>query len=277
MLLAIILLQLGYFLWKSLSEKNEVVGLKVDHKMQAQIDELKKKALQKDTIKIYPFNPNFITDYKGYTIGMSVDEIDRLHNFRNTEKYVNSAKEFQIVTKISDSLLNAISPYFKFPEWTQKSKQYSSRKPSYIDTESSSPSEELVEDISDLNSATAEDLRSINGIGEKLSARIIKFRDRLGGFLVNEQLYDVYGLEPEVVERTLKRFKVINRPKIEKININSASAETLSNLIYIQKDVAHNIVGYRNANGRIDSFEELSQIENFPSTKIERIALYLSL
>jgi len=272
------LLQLGYFLWKSLSEKNEVVGLEIDYEMQAKIDELKKKALQKDTIKVYPFNPNFITDYKGYTLGMSVDEIDRLHSFRKTEKYINSTEEFQKVTKISDSLLTAISPYFKFPEWTQRSKQMpANSKRNALDRLIPAHKGKLVEGFLDLNSASAEDLRSIYGIGEKLSARIIKFRDRLGGFLVNEQLYDVYGLEPEVVQRTLKKFKVIKRPKIEKININSASAEMLSNLIYIQKDVAHNIISYRNANGSIDSFEQLSQIENFPSTKIERIALYLSL
>lgn len=47
--------------------------------------------------------------------------------------------------------------------------------------------------ILDINAATAEDFKTINGIGEKLSARIVKFRDRLGGFLTSEQLYDVYG------------------------------------------------------------------------------------
>ena len=32
-------------------------------------------------------------------------------------KWINSSKQFQEVTKVSDSLLNAISQYFKFPEW----------------------------------------------------------------------------------------------------------------------------------------------------------------
>jgi hypothetical protein len=40
-------------------------------------------------------------------------EIDRLLAFRKENKYVNSAKEFQNVTKVSDSLLND-GPYFKF-------------------------------------------------------------------------------------------------------------------------------------------------------------------
>lgn len=65
---------------------------------------------------IYPFNPNFITDFKGYQLGMSVSEIDRLLAFRKQNKFVNSAEEFQAVTKVSDSLLKVISPYFKFPD-----------------------------------------------------------------------------------------------------------------------------------------------------------------
>ena len=42
-------------------------------------------ATKKDTI--YPFNPNFISDYKGYKLGMSIQEIDRLHQYRAQNKY----------------------------------------------------------------------------------------------------------------------------------------------------------------------------------------------
>lgn len=279
LLLIIVLLQVGYFLFKSFPSDNRKETFSIDVETQAQIDVLKEKALQKDTVKIYPFNPNFITDYKGYTLGMSVAEIDRLHAFRKHNKFANSPEEFQKVTDISDSLLKAISPYFKFPQWTQESKQYSvvSKQQYNAIRNSSTPPEGLVEDLSDLNTATADDLRQINGIGAKLSARIIKFRDRLGGFLVDQQLYDVYGLEPEVVARTFKKFKVLYPPEIIKINVNSASSEELAKLVYLQRNVAERIVDYRNLNGTIDSLNELINIEDFPAEKIDRIVLYLSI
>ena len=91
--------------------------------MQTEIDSL--KAISKeDVYKITPFNPNFITDFKGYKLGMKVSEIDRLLAFRKTNKYVNSAQEFQKVTQVSDSLLAVIAPYFKFPDWVTNKKKY---------------------------------------------------------------------------------------------------------------------------------------------------------
>ena len=97
-------------------------NFKLDEVAQAKIDSLKAMHGLIDSVSIFPFNPNYISDYKGYTLGMSPDEINRLHNFRKLNRYVNSAEEFQGVTKVSDSLLGVISPYFKFPDWVNSRK-----------------------------------------------------------------------------------------------------------------------------------------------------------
>lgn len=280
LLLIIISLQIGYFVFRSFSSDETEVAFSVDAEAQAKIDVLKELALVKDSVKIYLFNPNFITDYKGYTLGMSVTEIDRLHTFRGENKYVNSREDFQKVTQVSDSLLAVISPFFKFPEWTRKNRitNLNSKKPKAIrNTQigAGASLESIV--LKDINSATADDLKKINGIGEVLSKRIVKFRKRLGGFLIEEQLYDVYGLEPDVAKKVFLNFKVFNKPAIERINVNSASADKIASLVYIKYDVAREIVSYREINGPFSSLNELENIEGFPVTKIDRIALYLSL
>ena len=123
----IIIFQLVYFFVDFSSFSKESPEKENWLSLQSQIDSLKQEKL--DYVpKIYPFNPNFITDYKGYKLGMSVPEIDRLLAFRKQNKYVNSAKEFQAVTKVSDSLLNAISPYFKFPDWVNNKKEFTTYK-----------------------------------------------------------------------------------------------------------------------------------------------------
>ena len=282
LLLIIITLQIVYFIFKNNSNDSKESKVILDIETQTKIDSLKKEVQKIDSIRIYPFNPNFISDFKGYTLGMSLEEIDRLHAHRLQNKFVNSAEEFQKVTHVSDSLLNTFSQYFKFPDWTQnRSPQLSVGRAQRIEDAKGNISSKLEQSsilrVKDLNTATAEDLQLISGIGDILSIRIVKFRDRLGGFLIDDQLNDVYGLEPEVVQRTLKGFKVIDKPVFEKININVASVEEISQLIYIKYVIAQRIVEYREINGTIISFDELTKIEDFPIDKIHRIKLYLTL
>jgi len=116
----IVLLQAVILVVKSRSFIRETADYKIDTKTQLQIDSLKQLTLKK--FDLQPFNPNFITDYKGFKLAMTTAEIDKLLKFRSTGKYVNSAAEFQQVTGVSTELLDKISPYFKFPEWTQNKK-----------------------------------------------------------------------------------------------------------------------------------------------------------
>ncbi|MFT0716501.1 ComEA family DNA-binding protein [Flagellimonas lutimaris] len=264
-LLMVIVLQGVYYYVKANPSQKET-SFVLNTREQDRIDSLRIYQA-KASIKIYPFNPNYITDYKGYTLGLSTSELDRLFAYRAQGRFVNSVEEFQTVTQISDSLLNEISSYFEFPDWVGKN-QSSKKKISFVKKEKGTK---------DLNSATAEDLMEVYGIGETLSERIVKFRDRLGGFLVNEQLYDVYGLKPEVAKKALLKFQVIKVPTLDKININKAGIEELSQLIYINKSLASNIIDYRDKNGSFASFQELSNVDAFPTEKLDRIALYLSL
>ncbi len=276
LLAIIVLLQLVYAFSTSIFQESTSVANKIelDGVAQEQINILKEKALENDSLKIYPFNPNYITDYRGYKLGMSTQEIDRLHLYRSSNKFVNSAEEFQNVTLISDSLLRKIAPYFKFPEWV---KSTNSQKSIEANVVKFNKKPIVTNTVKDLNTASAQDLKVIYGIGEKLATRIIKFRDRLGGFLIEDQLYDVYGLKPEVAQKVLMKFKVQTKPEIVKINVNTANASEISKLVYLNYQVSSNIVAYRKQVGEIKSIDELKKIEGFPSDKINRITLYLTL
>jgi len=233
---------------------------------QKRIDSLKN--IEKPTYKTYPFNPNFITDFKGYQLGMSVEEIDRLIEFRKTNKYVSSAKEFQQVTKVSDSLLAIISPYFKFPERISNSKKQDKKL-----NKTEKTTTEII--IKDLNTATQEDLIKIRGIGEKLSERILNYRTKLGAFASTEQLSEVYGLSEEVIEELQKYFIIEDISRLKKIRINELSVKELGIFPYFKYPISKEIVAYRSKNGTIQNIEDLTKIPNFPIDKLEIIAVYL--
>ena len=259
--------QIIYFFCNFKSVENNVSEKEQWLSYQKEIDSLK---LLKSNYKptIYPFNPNFITDFKGYKLGMSVAEIDRLLAFRKQNKFVNSAREFQQVTKVSDSLLNAISPYFKFPDWVKNKKNFSNS----FEKKDFSKTEKKIS--LDINLATQEDLMKVYGIGEGLSKRILEQKEKFGAFVSMEQMTDVWGLSPEVIDNLNKSFFVKNTTNLKKIKINSATIKELSQFPYFRYALAKEIVTYRSMNNDI-KIEDLAKIKGFPVEKIKIIALYL--
>ncbi len=264
----IIVFQLVYFFVDFTPIKNE--DSKEKQEWLSLQSELDKASEEKETAipKIYPFNPNFITDFKGYKLGMSVQEIDRLHAFRKTNKYVNSAQEFQVVTKVSDSLLRVIAPYFKFPDWVNNKKEFK-----IYPNQNFENKQKLV--VLDINKATQDDLKKIYGIGDALSERIIKEKEKLGGYMSMEQMSDVWGLSPEVIAQLNKNFKIKTVPDVKKININNATIKELMQFPYFKYALAKSIVTYRSMNNGIKNKEDLLKIKDFPVEKANIIVLYL--
>jgi len=258
----IVLIQAGsYCLDFYLTEKGP--HLELNAALQKEIDSLK---LLQAKVKFKPqaVNPNYISDYRGYLLGMSILEIDRLHAYRERGLFLQTPEEFQRVTEVSDSLFETITLKLRFPSLRKlppRNKQLKTRS--------------VVK--KDLNTATASELKIIYGIGEVLSKRIIKFRNALGGFLDEKQLYDVYGLEEEVVQRVLTRYALLEIPEIQKLSINTATVSELASSIYLSWDVAREIVAFRDSTGAITEWRVLAAVPGFPVDKIERIKLYLTL
>lgn len=238
--------------------------------VQKELDSIRTLLTESNQPKIYPFNPNFITDFKGYKLGMSSEEIDRLLDYRKQNKWINSKEDFKKVTKVSDSFLDQISSYFKFPDWI------SNPKPKYSDWRKGFKEKTFDQKI-DLNSATQLELKKVNGIGEALSKRIIDYRDKLGGFTNDIQLYEVYGLDYQLTDKVRNDFTVKTPKEIIKMNLNKISASDIATVPGISFELAKRIWEFRVLNERIVDFIELKKIEGLTERKLQGIQLYLKL
>lgn len=266
-ILIVLLLPYQYVLKKFNTEADQtfVVGGHIQKK----IDSIKAAKAVKSTTKHYPFNPNFISDFKAYMLGLDTLEYQRFLNYRAKGKWVNSAAEFQKITGISDSLLAVIQPLFKFPQWVNKPKK---RKQSNSFSQKALPLSEKT----DLNTASVESLQQVYGIGPALSSRIIKFREKLGGFSNEDQLYGVYGLKDSVIHRLLKSFAVKTPLKREKMLLANASASDIATIPGISFDMARRIWEFHRLREGEMQLSDLGKIEGMTPHKLRLISVYLS-
>lgn len=126
----------------------------------------------------------------------------------------------------------------------------------------------------DINEADAFEFSAIPGIGKILSERIVKFRDKLGGFHSPDQLKEVYGIVDSVIENHLEYLEI--NTEVKMININSGTIKDLSSHPYCNWRAAEIIVNYRKQHGAFSKPEELNEIRAFEKKWVLKISPYLS-
>jgi len=127
----------------------------------------------------------------------------------------------------------------------------------------------------DINSSDSATLVKLPGIGPVLSARIIKYRNFLGGYARIDQLKEVYGL-PEETYEIVKGRVFADTTLVKKININTAEYKEVSRIPYLEKYEVTSILKYRQLSGRINSLEELTGNKILTPEKAAKMGAYLS-
>lgn len=129
----------------------------------------------------------------------------------------------------------------------------------------------------DINTVDSTTLQQIRGIGPVLSARIIKYRELLGGFADTVQYKEVYGLNEEVLKQLFTNSFISDNYEVQLLNINKADPKTLAAHPYISWKIANAIVAYRNQHGNFENVEQLKEIKLIDHKTMKKIVPYLSL
>ena len=238
------------------SPELSAVDLSQAQSYQTQLDSLRIKENAQTPI-VYQYNPNYLTDYRAYTLGLPPEAFDKLLRYRQTNSYVNTPKQFQEVTKLSDSLMEKLLPQLKFSKPLYKSK-----------------TKNRIVLKKDINKASASDFQEVSGIGAVLSERIVKYRSFLSGFSVLEQCYEVYGLDSLLFQRLWERFEIQSLPEIERLDLTTVSLQELEQIPYLNRADARKIIAHRTKNKGISTATLSELFVNSPN-KLQRIKLYL--
>lgn len=122
----------------------------------------------------------------------------------------------------------------------------------------------------EINGADTTLLMKIPGIGSYYASRIVRYRERLGGFASAQQLEEIDGL-PESSIAYIK----IDEQQIRKMNLNKLTLNQLKKHPYLNFYQAKEICDYRRLKGPLHSIEDLKLLKDFPPDEIERLKPYI--
>lgn len=279
------------FLPRLLAPKTSPLVLEQDSSLAVTMDTLQNRKNQKPAYsetgyaRAYQFEPS---SQKSFTNG-------ELFEFDPNTATIRDWQRLGLNDKTSRTILNYISKGGKFrkPEDLQKiwgmPKEFYERVKDYVVIEQSQKNfaryeyskpkferEERNPVVVNINDADTSAFIALPGIGSKLSARIVAFREKLGGFYSIDQIGETYGLPDSTFQKIKSRLQA-NENGIRKINLNTATKDELKVHPYIRWNLANAIVEYRNQHGAFKSLGELKNIVLIDETTFNKISHYLIL
>jgi len=129
--------------------------------------------------------------------------------------------------------------------------------------------------VLDVNMADSVELERLPAIGEKLSSRIVRYRDRLGGFMELAQLKEVYGLSDSTYQIISPLLKIAKDFKPRQIDINKAEYSDLRKHPYTNNTFIKLVLAYRKIHGHFTSQVDLEKVEQVDKMVLNKLAPYL--
>lgn len=218
---------------------------------------------------LFKFYPNQIDATQWQQLGLSAKQAQSIVNYRNKGGRFYKTEDLQKMYTISPKKYKELAPYVSIEHkgiTNKYEKEGYPAKPLY-------EKKELV--IVEINAADTLQLDEIKGIGAAFARRIVKYRERLGGFYKKEQLMEVYGLDSIKFNEIKDQVKV-NVASIHKININTATFDDLKNHPYLKYKQINAIIQYRKQHGNYGNIEDLKKVVILSPQIIQQLAPYLT-
>jgi len=257
--LLLALLVAPYFF--EVNEPEPVVGKEIDSLVQAwqqPADSLRETGGTKDhfagaarkELHPFPFDPNTLDADGWRRLGLEEKTVQTILHYRDKGGTFRSPEDLRRIWGISPADADLLVPFAH----TAMASTYAPRYPIAQPEKKLSPGATV-----DINTATVEQLQRIPGMDRSMPYRIVKYRDKLGGFQTREQVKETYGMSDSIFSAILPYFS-LSPPAIRKININIATEQEMARQPYLSVGIARAITIYRDQHGPYHSVSELRRI-----------------
>ncbi|MFT3936732.1 MAG: helix-hairpin-helix domain-containing protein [Chitinophagaceae bacterium] len=225
---------------------------------------------------LFYFDPNSLNEAGWQKLGLRDKTIATIQHYLAKGGRFKKPEDIGRIYGLQQSLYEKLLPYVRIAsnaplphESIESNKNEITEKPVYTNKPAT-----VFKSI-EINSADTTAFIALPGIGSKLAARIVNFRDKLGGFYAVEQLAETYGL-PDSTFSKIKTSLHCNAASVKVININTADANTLKLHPYIRWNLANAIVQYRQQHGNFKSVDDLQAISIITPEMFQKMRPYVT-
>ena len=221
------------------------------------------QSIAREKLNPFQFNPNHLSAEKWEELGLSEKQIEVILNYEAKGGKFYKKEDFRKMYCISETEYEILEPFIVIPE-PQKDSSY--KKTAYVGKKAV---------VVELNAADTLELQLLRGIGSSFAGRIVKYREKLGGFYCKEQLLEVWGMDTARYHKLAENV-VVDKSLIRKININKANVKELMKHPYIEYPLALSIVKYRAKNGNFSSVQQINSASAIYKELFLKIEPYLT-
>ncbi|MCX6208321.1 MAG: helix-hairpin-helix domain-containing protein, partial [Bacteroidetes bacterium] len=223
-----------------------------------------KKEAENYTLNPFEFDPNTIDETSFQKLGLSPKIIKTILNYRSKGGKFYKPDDFRKIWGLKQEDADVLVPYITIA--TPSNNRFGNK----VDYKNKSITPTKI----DINTATVNDFRQLPAVGN-LAYKIVKYRDKLGGFLSINQIRETYDLTDSIYNAMLP-YLTLQTIAINKLNINTATDFELGGHPYISKEIAKAIVIYRTQHGNYNSVNDLKKIIFIKKEVVDKIAPYLT-
>jgi competence protein ComEA len=212
------------------------------------------------------FKPNNLSIQGWIDLGFSEKQANSIIKYKDSYGPFEKASDVGKIYVISEEKFKELKPFMQFDDLKENDYNY----------ENTQYETYVIPILNiEVNSATADELEEISGIGPAFSARIIKYRNILGGFATSDQYSEVYGLKDESLNALVQN-TVIDKSIIEKVNVNTCSkSELKSHPLFKKWEVVSAILTERQK-AKLTSLDFLKEEGFVTDTELAKMIDYTS-
>jgi competence ComEA-like helix-hairpin-helix protein len=226
--------------------------------------------------ELFYFDPNTATTADWKRLGIRDKTIQTIENYVSKGGQFKAPEDIGKIWGLHPDEIERLTPYIRIKETESKINEdrqvFTPRQYTNQSTGLSNPKNSTA--IIDVNLADTNMLITLRGIGNKLSNRIIAYRDKLGGFYSVDQVGETFAL-PDSTFQKIKPRLTISNTTVKQININTATVDEMKAHPYLRYLIANAIVQYRTQHGNFSTVEEIKNIMVVTEDVYKKVAPYL--